>query len=119
RGAKEVEGDKLERAFRQQPAAQAEILQTLGEAFFGIGEYKRAVSQLERARDLRLALFGPDHPDTFDTLATLGHAYHWSDRLPAAILVFGRLRDRQVAKLGPDHPDTLKTLGGLATAYRF
>jgi serine/threonine protein kinase/tetratricopeptide (TPR) repeat protein len=118
RAAKELEGDKLEQAFPKQPAVQAEILQTLGDTYCGIGQYARATSHLERCRDLRQELLGSDHPDTLTTLNSLAVAYFYAGRQQEAIQLLEQVRDSKIEKLGPDHADTLGTLHCLAGAYR-
>jgi eukaryotic-like serine/threonine-protein kinase len=117
RAAAELTPDKIESRFPNQPLVQAEILQTIGDAYRGMGKYPEAISHLERARDVRVAKLGADHMDTLTTLNNLAIAYQFSGRLPEAIQVHEQVRDVQVAKCGASHPNTLSTLCYLANAY--
>jgi tetratricopeptide (TPR) repeat protein len=75
------------------------------------------VKQLERARDLRQAWLGMDHPDTLTSMHELGHAYLWSGMADRAVPVLEETLKRRKATLGPEHVDTLKTMLPLSEAY--
>jgi hypothetical protein len=117
RAAAELTPDNIEVQFPNQPVVQAEILQTIGDAYRGIGLYGPAIAHLERARDLRQQELGPDHPDTLLTLNNLATAYHMTGKLAEAIDLYARVRDKQNQEPGSDHPDTLITVHNLAAAY--
>jgi tetratricopeptide (TPR) repeat protein len=57
-------GDQL----RDQPAAEAAIRATIGNAYFRLGLPEQAAPHLKRALELRERLFGPDHPDVARSL---------------------------------------------------
>jgi serine/threonine protein kinase/tetratricopeptide (TPR) repeat protein len=117
RAAKELAPDKIDAQFPNEPLVQAAILQTVGDAYRGIGEYEKSIDHMLRARDLRQRHLGPDHPDTLSTLNNLGDAYMDAGKPTEAIAVLEPVRDKRVAQLGDDHPDTLTTLNNLALAY--
>jgi serine/threonine protein kinase/tetratricopeptide (TPR) repeat protein len=116
RAAAELVPEKIDAQFPK-PLVQAEILQTIGETYDGIGEYRLAIDHLQRALDLRQQHLAPDHPDTLDTLHTLAVAYRDAGKLPDAVRLLEQVRDKRAMHLGPDHPDTLDTLHNLAVAY--
>src|SRR5262249_33749833 len=118
RAAAELAPDKIDAQFPNQPLVQAEILQTIGDTYTRIGEYRLAIDHLQRALDLRQRQLGSDHADHLDTLHSLAVAYRDAGKLPEAIRLFEQVRDKRLEKLGPDHADTLDTLHSLAVAYR-
>jgi tetratricopeptide (TPR) repeat protein len=118
RAAAELDRDKIETQFPNQPLVQAEILRTIGDSYRGIGAYGPAIDHLRRALKLREQLSGPDHPDTLATLNNLALAYLADGKLPEATRLFEQVRDKNVAKLGPDHPLTLNAMNNLAGAYQ-
>jgi hypothetical protein len=117
RAAQGLTAEKIEAKFPQQPLVQAEILHTVGDAYYSVGAYAKAIAHHQRAAALRQIHLGPDHPDTLTTLDDLAGAYLAAGRTAEAIALFGQVRDARIAKLGPDHPDTLTTLNNLAGAY--
>jgi serine/threonine protein kinase/tetratricopeptide (TPR) repeat protein len=116
RAAAELTADKIEAKFPKQPRVQAEILQTIGHTYLGVGEYEKAIAHLTRARDKKTRALGPDHPDTLVAARVLGEAYRRAGKTTKAIALFETVRDAQAARLGPDHPDTLATVETLAAA---
>jgi len=66
RGLKEAE------ALGQEPAVQAELLETLGTVYHGLGKLPRADSLLTDALARRRALFGGDDPEVARSLVSLG-----------------------------------------------
>ncbi|MGA2259293.1 MAG: serine/threonine-protein kinase, partial [Thermoguttaceae bacterium] len=49
RAAKELAPEKIDASFPNQPLVQAEILQTVGRTYLGVGGFKRAIDFLERS----------------------------------------------------------------------
>jgi serine/threonine protein kinase/Tfp pilus assembly protein PilF len=118
RAAREVTPDKIEAQFPNQPVVQADILQTIGLAYDGIGAYGPAIAHLERARDLLESALGPDDLDSLRSVNNLALSYQSIGKLPEAIRLFEQTRERQIKNLGPDHKETLVTLMNLAVAYK-
>jgi tetratricopeptide (TPR) repeat protein len=118
RAAAELTPGKIEAKFPQRPEVQASILQTVGDAYFGIGGYEKAVEFLTRSSDTFRHSLGPDDPTTLTTLDNLAVNYRLAGRTAEAIALHERVRDARVRRLGSDHPDTLATLNHLAAAYR-
>jgi serine/threonine protein kinase/tetratricopeptide (TPR) repeat protein len=109
--------ERIEQKFPGQPLIQAEILETVGNAYEGIGEYARAIAHLKRAADLCRTHLGSDHPDTVSVLHELARTYLRAGKTAEAIALYEKVRDARTANLGPDHPHTLATLNNLAEAY--
>jgi serine/threonine protein kinase/tetratricopeptide (TPR) repeat protein len=118
RAAAELTPDKIEKQIPGQPRVQAEILQTIGNTYRGVGEFEKAIAHLGRARDLGIRHLGPGHTTTLGTLHDLAVAYWEAGRLTEAIRLCEQIRDEEAEKPGPDHPSTLRTLTTLAMLYR-
>jgi eukaryotic-like serine/threonine-protein kinase len=99
------------------PATQGALLDALGVTYHGLGLYDQAVNLLTRARAVREAALGPDHPDTLASCNYLANSYHAVGRLPEAIALHGSILKLREAKLGPDHHLTLQSRNNLANAY--
>ncbi|MEM7582981.1 MAG: serine/threonine-protein kinase [Acidobacteriota bacterium] len=67
--------DQAEAELSDSPRVRARLLQTVGEALWGLGEYPRAAEMLEQALALRSTIFGPEHPRVGDSLFHLSKAY--------------------------------------------
>jgi eukaryotic-like serine/threonine-protein kinase len=108
---------KLDKEFSGSPATKGVLLDALGETYMGLGLYNQAVSLETRARAVREAALGPDHPDTLTTLDRLATNYGYAGRLSEAIELNEVTLKRREAKLGPDHPDTIASRISVALAY--
>ena len=118
RAAAELSPEKIEASFPKQPLLQAEILQTVGATYRGVGEFGQAVSLLQRAAGLRQQQLGSDHPETLTTLIHLARAYDSAGKLPEAIKLLEQVRAASEAKLGLGHHLTVATLNNLAAVYQ-
>jgi tetratricopeptide (TPR) repeat protein len=117
RAAAGLAPEKIGAKFPGQPRVQAEILDTLGRTYLGIGEGAEAVTLLTRAADLYRSALGADDPTTLATLHALALAQFHVGKTADAVALFEKVRDAQSARLGPDDPATLDTLTELAMAY--
>jgi serine/threonine protein kinase/uncharacterized protein HemY len=117
RAADELSANRIEKQFLGQALVQAEILRTVGEAYGGIGEYERAITHLERTRDLQTRELGPEHLDTLATTNSLATSYLEAGKASEAARLFERVRDLRAVQLGRDHPDTLESLNNLMRCY--
>jgi serine/threonine protein kinase len=116
RAALGLTAERIEEKFPNQPVVQAEILHTVGAAYYGVGDYDRAISHLRRADELLQTHLGEDHPSSLGNQSYLADAYRNAGKPAEAIALFHRLRDATIARVGPDHPDTLSVLNNLALA---
>jgi serine/threonine protein kinase len=118
RAAEELTEAKIEANFPRQPLVQADILQTVGNTYRGVGEFERALGYLQRALALRQATLGPEHPDTLISMGDLAMAYHDAGKRNLALPLIEETFKLRKATLGLDHPDTLFSMNNLAEAYR-
>jgi hypothetical protein len=117
RAAEELSEAKIEANFPNQPLLQAEILNTVGITYRGVGEYGRAIGFLQRSLALREAELGPEHPDTLHSMTNLASVYQDAGKLDQALPLCEEALRLQKEKLGPEHPSTLITMNNLAIAY--
>jgi serine/threonine protein kinase/tetratricopeptide (TPR) repeat protein len=112
RAAREVEGK-----FPGQPLVEAEIRDTLGWTLIHIGLADQAVPQLQRARTIRSAILGAEHPETLSCINTLANSYAHLGRNAEALKLREETLALRKATLGPDHPSTLVSMNNLANSY--
>jgi tetratricopeptide (TPR) repeat protein len=117
RAALELAPDEIDGQFPGQPLVQAELLKTVGEAYGAIGEYKAAISHLQRSRDLQIRELTPDHPNTLATISSLARTYLDARKLEDAARLFMQVSDIRIETLGQNNPDTLESLNDLARTY--
>jgi serine/threonine protein kinase len=105
-------------AFRAQPLVEASIRDVLGKTYIYLGESALAIQHAQRARALRLAQLGPEHPDTLSSMHNLATAYSVYGKLDEALPLYEEVFKLRKARLGPEHPDTLSSMFRLAwTTY--
>jgi non-specific serine/threonine protein kinase/serine/threonine-protein kinase len=118
RKAVDAAESKIAAAFSDQPAVEASVRYVLGSTYRRLGEQPLAIPQLERARLLRTATLGPDHPETLSVQNELALAYWGNGQLSRVIPLIERTLAAQKARLGPDHPDTIISQNDLGVAYQ-
>jgi tetratricopeptide (TPR) repeat protein len=118
RAAKEMAPDKIEANFPNQPLVQAQILQTVGAAYRGVGEVGEGIPFLTRSLDLFKSTLSPGHADTLECMINLAQSYGSAGRWDKALALYEETLKLTKANLGPDHLHTLKTMGSLALCYK-
>ena len=82
------------------------------------GKYRDAVPIAEQVLKYCEKNYGPDHPETADSLSDLASLYgHMGERAKAVTLYERTLKIREKA-LGRDHPHTAIIVNNLAETYR-
>jgi serine/threonine protein kinase len=117
RAAAELTPEKIEAKFPGQRRVQAEILNTIGSTYLGVGDYPKAVNHLTRARDQIVQVLGPDHPRTLAVSRNLAEAYRRTGRTAEALALVEQMREVCVASYGPDDLQTLAVLSSVALTY--
>ena len=108
---------QLDGGFAGSPATRGALLDALGRTYNGLGLYDQAVALHSKARAVREAELGPDHPDTLMSRHNLAIADRNVGRTAEAMALFEETFRLRASRLGPDHPDTLATRNSLAIAY--
>ncbi|HEY1810571.1 MAG TPA: serine/threonine-protein kinase [Acidobacteriaceae bacterium] len=103
--------------FAQQPAVEAAIRETIGDAYVGLDLYPVARQQLEPALEMDRRSLGPENPKTLQVLTKLGYALALDEKYPESetLLLQATSLDRKV--LGEDNRQTLTALDRLAWLY--
>jgi CHAT domain-containing protein/Tfp pilus assembly protein PilF len=97
---------------------EARKLYQEGIKLLGAGKYEEALSLVERAREIREGILGPEHRDVADAINALGALYfHKGEYAKAEPLYLMALAIREKA-LGPEHPTVAHTLYNLAFLYK-
>jgi serine/threonine protein kinase len=110
--SKSVEGE-----FRDQPLVQADLEETMGNAYRGLGDYKSAESHLARALATRRRLLGAEHRKTLASMNSLGILYDLQGRHAGAESLHAAVLAVQRRTLGDEHPETLDSMSNLASIY--
>ena len=76
---------KISSSFAGQPLVDAEVRQTVGETYSGLGRYDRAQPLLEAALDTRTRLLGRETPESVESLAALAQLAWRDSRYDEAI----------------------------------
>lgn len=106
--------ERLGGRFPDQPLVEADIRQTIADAYDKLGLFPEARRQYERALELRRKNLGEEHADTVLTEGALaGISWEQGKRAEAATL-FRQVFEKQRRTLGEHHPETLKVMGSLA-----
>jgi tetratricopeptide (TPR) repeat protein len=110
--------EALEVRRREQPGEPiiAHTLLQIGNVLVALGRYDEARHMLEEARDLGVAVLGPDHPMVGAVENSLGVARHMSGAPALAEVHWRRAYAITEGALGPDHPDLFYSLGNIAEA---
>jgi eukaryotic-like serine/threonine-protein kinase len=117
RAAKELSPERIDVHFSNQPLVQAEILNSIGRTYEGIGEGELAIGFLQRSTALYRRNLGPDDRKTLGAMENLARAYGSAGKLDLAVLLCEETLKLMKVKLGSYHPDTLQGMNNLATAY--
>lgn len=99
-------------------AQTAILLGRVGDYLVERGEYRAAISTLDRALQLTQAVLGPEHPHTLTSANNLGSAYRVMGRFGDAILLYESTLKARERIVGPEHAHTLISRNNLASAYQ-
>jgi eukaryotic-like serine/threonine-protein kinase len=108
---------KLGAEFAGSPKIKGDLLDALGQTYFGLGLPEKAVETFTTAWTVREDALGPDDPNTLNSRNNLAVSYRAAGRTSEAIALNEQTLKLRTSKLGPDHPDTLITRDNLAGAY--
>ncbi len=110
---------RVEKSFGDEPELEAEIRETLGLAFRGLGEFGESIEQFERVWQIRRRLYGEDDPETLRTRLLIGFNYSWLLRDAEAEAIYRETLPKLVKTFGPEHELTLECKLNLADALQW
>jgi len=110
---------EIETSLAQDPQAQAQMMEVMGEVYESLGLYGRAQILLTQAVDTRRRVLGADHPDTLKSMAELAATLHAEGReAESEKLQRETLAIRQKV-LGPRDRATLASMVNLASTLSY
>lgn len=101
---------RVSRDLKDQPEVEADLLNTIGNISFDLGEAPEAVAALGEALRLRRALFGETNLLVAESLVGLGDAMEMQGEVRNAELAVGQALAIRRQLLGEDHPEVARTL---------
>jgi len=105
----------VESSLGGQPKAQAQMLDTLGTVYEGLGLYAPAQDLFQKSLDTRNHVLGPQNPDTLASESDLATDLRHLGQYPAAEKLQRQALEAQRVTMGPNNPATLTTMVQLAT----
>ena len=102
----------LARQANGNPELHAELLQAIGVIYHNLGLFDLAEEQIEKARNIRLALFGEEHVDVARAESALARVlqHHQDGDLEAADALSVQATEKLARLVGRSHPDFLRAL---------
>jgi tetratricopeptide (TPR) repeat protein len=86
-------------------------------SLYATGQFRDAIPLAQKILVIVEHEFGPDRPETAESLSMLGNLYELSGLYPEAEPVFKRALAIDGAALGQENPETATSLNNLATLY--
>lgn len=108
----------LPERLRGQPAVEARISATIGNAYRLLGDYPKATAHLDRALELRRGLYGEGHPLFAQSLHDRAWVLHDQAQYDQAEALFRRALEIERGRRGERHADAAKVLHGLSDVLR-
>ncbi|HEV2969668.1 MAG TPA: serine/threonine-protein kinase [Pirellulales bacterium] len=109
---------KLQDKFADDPLTKAKLLAAIGQSYSGLGLFREAIPVNEQARDLAMAVLGPEDPIVLARMNEVAAAYFESGRYTESLPLFEELVKLSTAKIGPERHCTLEWMGNLALNYQ-
>jgi tetratricopeptide (TPR) repeat protein len=107
------EADRL----ADQPEVEARVRHTLGRLYMNLGAYAEAAEHLQRALELRTALYDAENPATVDTLLLLGWACKEQGQYERARRAYERGLAARQQQVGPESLATADVYNYLGQLY--
>ncbi|MGC1372253.1 MAG: serine/threonine-protein kinase [Candidatus Sulfotelmatobacter sp.] len=104
-------------SLKNDPALQAQLMETMARTYAGLGLNHHAQDLTERALGIRRSLFGERNRATLETESDLGQLMGAQSHLPEAEKMLRATLQTQRQLLGPNDPDTLASMDRLAYVY--
>jgi len=108
---------KNETAFPDQPEIKAELYNTIGMTYYGLGLYNKAYVQFVAALERLRSVLGEKHPNILTTIHNLAAAFEKQGRYSEAEDLYRQASDGRLEVLGNKHPDTLISKNNLGVLY--
>jgi len=101
---------EIDSGLANDPDAQAQMLEVVGEVYRTLGLYAQAEPLLGRAVDIRQRVFGPNDPVTLDAMSSLALLLHRQGREAEAEKLQREILQTERQVLGPHDPKTVASM---------
>lgn len=112
----DLAAEKAGETLIDQPEIEAKFRCTLGRSYYGLGLYKEAKEQYEKALSIAEQIYEEDHPNRLMVLGHLATALWALGEPDEAEAIHRKVIGLQEKVVGKEHPDTLRSKTNLATA---
>jgi Tfp pilus assembly protein PilF len=106
--------EQIDAELKDQPAVEAELLDTIGWTYHTLHESAKAEAMHRRALALRKKLFGDEHPDVARSLDKLALSLYQQGKYAQAEDLNGQALAMRKKLLGNEHPEVATSLNDLA-----
>ena len=103
--------------FKDRPVLAATIRFNMGEAYYHLGNYDKAIAQYKESVELRTLHLGPEDLLTIRAQHGLALAHRNAGHHLEAIDLFSKVHAARLKQLGPDHQETLYSRNEWAWMY--
>ncbi|MEM7586980.1 MAG: serine/threonine-protein kinase [Acidobacteriota bacterium] len=107
---------RISRELRDQPETRAELMDSIGQAYFKLGLYPEALPRLEEALELRQQTFGEQHLAVAESKNNLGELWLAQGRFKDSAKLHGKALEIRLGLLGESHGLVAESLNNLAVA---
>ena len=90
----------------------------LGEIYYSMAEYAKAIDEYRQSLDGLERTLGKDHAGTLRTVNKMAMVFHDKGEYDKALEWYQRALDGREMALGKDHPDTLSTVNNMAVVFQ-
>lgn len=118
RAGKELAAGKIDEYFPEKYKVQGLLLDTVGYAYIGLGEYELAIEFLHRSAAILEEHLGLMDASTLQSRHRLAGAYLSQGQHKLAVPIAEQVLDARSSVLGEAHPHTLESVNNLALAYK-
>jgi tetratricopeptide (TPR) repeat protein len=106
--------ERLGRDLKDQPDVEADVRDTIGQAYEALGEYQKAEMMHRQALAARKGLLGDEHPEVAASLDHLAMVLYRQGKLDEAEMLHRQALAMRNKLLGAEHPDVTASLNDLA-----
>jgi non-specific serine/threonine protein kinase/serine/threonine-protein kinase len=105
---------EIDSGLTHDPELRAQMMQTIGNTYFGLGLYKQSESLTRRALELGKQVLGSNHPETLESMNQLSGLLIAESRFPDAERLERETLGIERKVLKPDNARTIETLAYLS-----
>jgi tetratricopeptide (TPR) repeat protein len=89
----------------------------LGDLLHYMGEYEKALEYLQRSLNIRLKIYGEEHPDVAETYNSIGYAYVIKGEYEKALEYYKKTLAIGLKIYGEEHPNVATSYNGIGHVY--